>query len=416
MKKFKQDNGSYFMDYTNSPSSPSSSSPSSAAAAAAAVTAGLSLSPSNLQQHKPTHLIHQQAHSPQSSVSPSSSSSQYIHAINTSSAHSPLTSRNNLHLEHTGLYSGSSHQLVKSASPHSSSVTHMSPVSLSVNVNSAQTNPTSQHQHQQQASMASIAATQFISPQSQMQIRSPKQAQHQHQSAQMSAAAMNQISPISRVYQAPIDQSNAAATAAAVAIMNSSNGVTTPQQSSIAPMLPILPNVLASLAAIQQHQQQQPSHHAGGLQHLSQVPSSPKATCAICGDKASGKHYGVHSCEGCKGFFKRTVRKDLTYSCRDTKECIIDKRQRNRCQYCRYQKCLSMGMKREAVQEERQKHNAANNGNNQKSDSSPSKEEEEVVLSSGEKAFLEKLYESENIYNPVIENPIETVYIEILFE
>ncbi|KAI4465659.1 nuclear hormone receptor [Holotrichia oblita] len=61
------------------------------------------------------------------------------------------------------------------------------------------------------------------------------------------------------------------------------------------------------------------------------------------------------NCEGCKGFFKRTVRKDLTYACREEKNCIIDKRQRNRCQYCRYQKCLAMGMKREAVQEERQR-------------------------------------------------------------
>nr|CAD7438936.1 unnamed protein product [Timema bartmani] len=56
------------------------------------------------------------------------------------------------------------------------------------------------------------------------------------------------------------------------------------------------------------------------------------------------------NCEGCKGFFKRTVRKDLTYACREDRNCIIDKRQRNRCQYCRYQKCLAMGMKREAVQ------------------------------------------------------------------
>ncbi|KAK2120581.1 hypothetical protein P7K49_001967 [Saguinus oedipus] len=65
----------------------------------------------------------------------------------------------------------------------------------------------------------------------------------------------------------------------------------------------------------------------------------------------AGKHYGVYSCEGCKGFFKRTVRKDLTYTCRDNKDCLIDKRQRNRCQYCRYQKCLAMGMKREALQD-----------------------------------------------------------------
>ncbi|KTG32452.1 hypothetical protein cypCar_00009518 [Cyprinus carpio] len=83
--------------------------------------------------------------------------------------------------------------------------------------------------------------------------------------------------------------------------------------------------------------------------------SLSKHICAICGDRSSGKHYGVYSCEGCKGFFKRTIRKDLTYTCRDCKECLIDKRQRNRCQYCRYQKCLAMGMKREAVQEERQR-------------------------------------------------------------
>ncbi|XP_070531649.1 retinoic acid receptor RXR-alpha-B-like isoform X2 [Ptychodera flava] len=84
-----------------------------------------------------------------------------------------------------------------------------------------------------------------------------------------------------------------------------------------------------------------------------------KTICAVCGDRASGKHYGVYSCEGCKGFFKRTVRKDLHYACRDEKNCIVDKRQRNRCQYCRYQKCIAMGMRREAVQEERQRKDKA---------------------------------------------------------
>ncbi|CAM6000779.1 unnamed protein product, partial [Sphagnum balticum] len=78
-----------------------------------------------------------------------------------------------------------------------------------------------------------------------------------------------------------------------------------------------------------------------------------KHTCAICGDRASGKHYGVYSCEGCKGFFKRTVRKQLAYTCREQSACLIDKRQRNRCQYCRYYKCKQMGMKQDAVQEER---------------------------------------------------------------
>lgn len=97
-------------------------------------------------------------------------------------------------------------------------------------------------------------------------------------------------------------------------------------------------NMVQSQQSLQQHYP--PNHPLSNSKHL----------CSICGDKASGKHYGVYSCEGCKGFFKRTVRKDLSYACREDRNCIVDKRQRNRCQYCRYMKCLSCGMKREAVQ------------------------------------------------------------------
>nr|XP_028575100.1 nuclear receptor subfamily 2 group C member 2 isoform X1 [Podarcis muralis]XP_028575101.1 nuclear receptor subfamily 2 group C member 2 isoform X1 [Podarcis muralis] len=75
--------------------------------------------------------------------------------------------------------------------------------------------------------------------------------------------------------------------------------------------------------------------------------------CVVCGDKASGRHYGAISCEGCKGFFKRSVRKNLTYSCRSNQDCIINKHHRNRCQFCRLKKCLEMGMKMESVQSER---------------------------------------------------------------
>ncbi|KAM6325174.1 nuclear receptor subfamily 2 group C member 2 isoform 2-T2 [Podargus strigoides] len=66
-----------------------------------------------------------------------------------------------------------------------------------------------------------------------------------------------------------------------------------------------------------------------------------------------GRHYGAVSCEGCKGFFKRSVRKNLTYSCRSNQDCIINKHHRNRCQFCRLKKCLEMGMKMESVQSER---------------------------------------------------------------
>lgn len=70
--------------------------------------------------------------------------------------------------------------------------------------------------------------------------------------------------------------------------------------------------------------------------------------CKVCGDKASGFHYGVHACEGCKGFFRRTVRMKLEYD-RCERSCKIQKKNRNKCQYCRFQKCLSLGMSHDAI-------------------------------------------------------------------
>ncbi|KAM6467537.1 nuclear receptor subfamily 4 group A member 2 isoform 1-T3 [Liasis olivaceus] len=87
-----------------------------------------------------------------------------------------------------------------------------------------------------------------------------------------------------------------------------------------------------------------------------QVPSPPsrgspsnEGLCAVCGDNAACQHYGVRTCEGCKGFFKRTVQKNAKYVCLANKNCPVDKRRRNRCQYCRFQKCLAVGMVKEVV-------------------------------------------------------------------
>ncbi|XP_053619297.1 orphan steroid hormone receptor 2 [Plodia interpunctella] len=75
--------------------------------------------------------------------------------------------------------------------------------------------------------------------------------------------------------------------------------------------------------------------------------------CIVCGDRASGRHYGAISCEGCKGFFKRSIRKKLGYQCRGSMNCEVTKHHRNRCQYCRLQKCLACGMRSDSVQHER---------------------------------------------------------------
>ncbi|KAM9482639.1 nuclear receptor subfamily 4 group A member 2b [Clarias gariepinus] len=136
----------------------------------------------------------------------------------------------------------------------------------------------------------------------------------------------------------------------------------------------------APLRKQQQQQQHQPQHHHHHHHHSLGFPhhhslhishgrvlmespvasssASPSAArgaahaeglCAVCGDNAACQHYGVRTCEGCKGFFKRTVQKNAKYVCLANKNCPVDKRRRNRCQYCRFQKCLVVGMVKEVV-------------------------------------------------------------------
>ena len=69
--------------------------------------------------------------------------------------------------------------------------------------------------------------------------------------------------------------------------------------------------------------------------------------CKVCGDKSSGVHYGVITCEGCKGFFRRSQSSVVNYHCARQKACLVDRVNRNRCQACRLQKCLALGMSRD---------------------------------------------------------------------
>lgn len=66
--------------------------------------------------------------------------------------------------------------------------------------------------------------------------------------------------------------------------------------------------------------------------------------CSVCGDKASGFHYNVLSCEGCKGFFRRSVIKSAQYACKNNGHCEMDLYMRRKCQQCRLRKCREAGM------------------------------------------------------------------------
>ncbi|KAM9354947.1 estrogen receptor 2a [Pholidichthys leucotaenia] len=78
--------------------------------------------------------------------------------------------------------------------------------------------------------------------------------------------------------------------------------------------------------------------------------------CAVCHDYASGYHYGVWSCEGCKAFFKRSIQGHNDYICPATNQCTIDKNRRKSCQACRLRKCFEVGMTKCGIRKERGNH------------------------------------------------------------
>nr|BAG31994.1 gonad estrogen receptor alpha1 [Xenopus laevis] len=99
--------------------------------------------------------------------------------------------------------------------------------------------------------------------------------------------------------------------------------------------------------------------------------------CAVCSDYASGYHYGVWSCEGCKAFFKRSIQGHNDYMCPATNQCTIDKNRRKSCQACRLRKCYEVGMMKGGIRKDRRggrmlKHKQQKEEPEQKNDVNPS--------------------------------------------
>lgn len=88
--------------------------------------------------------------------------------------------------------------------------------------------------------------------------------------------------------------------------------------------------------------------------HSCETPLLPP--CRVCGEKASGFHYGANTCEACKGFFRRSLQRKDDYKCSGNGSCDILPGKRSICAACRYQKCLLVGMSKQAIKTGRYTH------------------------------------------------------------
>nr|NP_001071779.1 nuclear receptor [Ciona intestinalis]BAE06594.1 nuclear receptor [Ciona intestinalis] len=142
----------------------------------------------------------------------------------------------------------------------------------------------------------------------------------------------------------------------------------------------------------------------GSMTPSTNVRPSSEGLCAVCGDNAACQHYGVRTCEGCKGFFKRTVQKKSTYVCLANRNCPVDKRRRNRCQFCRFEKCLAVGMVKEVVRTDHLK------GRRGRLPSKPKGPKDPVAPPSPPVSFITSLVRAHVDTNPAISNTDTSKY------
>nr|CAD7588759.1 unnamed protein product [Timema genevievae] len=281
----------------------------------------------NTPSHSPV-LQHRHHHPLKHAVPPTPSPDSAIHSAYSygSPAQSPVTSRH-----------GSSHGLPSSgfSSPYTPS--------LSRNNSDASQYGGSQHSSCYSYSSVSVSPTQF-SP-----THSPIQSRHMH------AGFPSPVMP-PRGTGSPL---HAGVVYGGMGVHRNLSGLTGPGEEGVqegtTPDLSddreggssILDDKMSSLAAdLVQHS----ALAAPPGISRQQLINSP---CPICGDKISGFHYGIFSCESCKGFFKRTVQNRKNYVCLRGSLCSVTISTRKKCPACRFEKCLKMGMKLEAIREDR---------------------------------------------------------------
>uniref|UniRef100_H3D0Q6 Retinoic acid receptor alpha n=1 Tax=Tetraodon nigroviridis TaxID=99883 RepID=H3D0Q6_TETNG len=104
--------------------------------------------------------------------------------------------------------------------------------------------------------------------------------------------------------------------------------------------------------------------------------------CFVCQDKSSGYHYGVSACEGCKGFFRRSIQKDMAYTCQKDKLFEVNKRCCNICERVWVGLCFSLSLLSALVRNDRMK---------KKKEEKKQAEVETYVLSADTEQMIERV-------------------------
>ncbi|CAK5086322.1 unnamed protein product [Meloidogyne enterolobii] len=114
---------------------------------------------------------------------------------------------------------------------------------------------------------------------------------------------------------------------------------------------------------------------------------SPDTTCVVCNDVATGNHYSVPSCNGCKTFFRRAIVNNRNFACMGNGKCIVDKGVRCACRACRLEKCIKMGMDTNSIQSERDRIGYTKRKRRDKTEQTNKDEEHEKLENHAENEF-----------------------------
>ena len=72
--------------------------------------------------------------------------------------------------------------------------------------------------------------------------------------------------------------------------------------------------------------------------------------CDVCEEIGAAKYFEGITCVACMKFFQKTVKNHEKYNCKEFKKCFVIRRTRNQCQYCRFEKCLTVRMNPKLIQ------------------------------------------------------------------